>query len=220
MRDSGWIIDLPFILQTCYPVKKISTPVLYLIKIIFPNPWSFFLCDQKHMASLTLLIILRLIHISTGVFWAGSTMYLSWFITPAVQAAGPGGGKFMQQLARTNRLPAVMTISSFLNVISGIWLLWILSEGFQLSWLSTTHGLILLTGSLLGIFAFLEGLFVTRPTAMKMNELSRLLGSGAPPSAEQLQQLEALRNKIVGATKLAAYLLAMAVVAMSLVRYL
>ena len=36
-----------------------------------------------------LMIVLRLIHIGTAVFWGGSAFFMVSFLTPAVQAAGP-----------------------------------------------------------------------------------------------------------------------------------
>ena len=80
------------------------------------------------------LIFLRFLHIVSAVFWAGSIMYLAWFIIPAVKALGPDGGKFMQQLARTNKLPIVMLITGTLTNLGGILLIERLSGGFQGYW--------------------------------------------------------------------------------------
>jgi len=170
------------------------------------------------MDTVTSLIILRLLHISCGVFWAGAAIYLAAFIGPAVKASGPEGGKFMGQLVRTNKLPMVMTIASTLNIITGVWLLWILSNGFAYEWMVSTHGLILNTGALLAIIAYVEGLIVTRPAAMKMNLISQQM-AGNPPTPEQAQKLGLYRKKIFSANNLNAILLAGAVVAMSLAKY-
>lgn len=171
------------------------------------------------MDQLTYLIILRLLHIVCGVFWAGATVYLAAFITPAVKALGPEGGKFMQQLAKTNKLPMVMTIAATVNVLAGILMLWKLSDGFQYEWMITKHGLVLNTGALLAIIAYLEGLLVTRPTILKINILGEQI-AGGPPTAEQMQLLNGYRQKIFTANNLVAVLLALTVVAMSLIRYL
>jgi hypothetical protein len=168
---------------------------------------------------LTYLIILRLLHISCGVFWAGATIYLSAFVAPAVNAAGPEGGKFMQQLARTNKLPMVMTITSTITILAGVLLIWKLSGGFQYEWMVTTNGLILSAGALLTIIAYLEGLFVTRPNALRTNILGRQIGSGQP-TPEKAQQLGIYGRKIIAANNIAAILLAAAVIAMSISRYL
>ena len=172
------------------------------------------------MDSVTYLIILRLLHITCGVFWAGATIYLAAFVSPAVKALGPDGGKFMQQLAKTNKLPLVMTIAATTNIIAGILLLWKLSGGFQYDWMITKHGLVLNVGVLLGIIAYLEGLLVTRTTILKINALGAQLAGGGPPSQEQLQLMNGYRQKVITANNIAASLLAVTVISMSLVRYL
>lgn len=45
------------------------------------------------------LIVPRLIHIGSGVFWAGAAVMIAAFLEPTVRAAGPEGGRFMQRLA-------------------------------------------------------------------------------------------------------------------------
>ena len=173
------------------------------------------------MDQVTYLIILRFIHIVTGVFWAGATIYLAWFILPAVKACGPEGGRFMQQLGNTNKLPVVMTVASILNVVSGALLLWELSAGLQTTFLFSKHGLILLLGAALATFAFIEGFFVTRPAVLQMNKFSQtLVVSGKQPTDEQMLQILKFRKRIGAATNMAAYLLLLAVVAMSLIRYI
>ena len=89
------------------------------------------------------LIFLRFIHIVSAIFWAGSIMYLAWFVGPAVRALGPDGGKFMQQLTRTNKMPTAMAIAGLLTNIGGILLIERLSGGFQSYWFCTPHGIII-----------------------------------------------------------------------------
>jgi hypothetical protein len=154
----------------------------------------------------TCLIILRLLHISCGVFWGGAAIYISAFVTPAVKALGPEGGKFMQQLTRTNKLPLIMTITSTVTVFAGALLIWKLSGGFQYDWMATRHGLALSSGALLAITAYLEGLIIIRPTVLKLNKLSQQIGSSQPTS-EQIQQLGSYRKKIATANSTGAVLL-------------
>jgi uncharacterized membrane protein len=193
-----------------------------MMKIILRFYWAAYirLLKQVIMEPLTYLIVLRLLHILCGVFWAGAAIYLAAFIAPAVRALGPDGGKFMQKLARTNNLPLVMTFASTVTVITGILLLWELSGGFQIEWMTTKHGLVLNTGALLTVIAYLEGLMIIRPTVSKLNALTMQLAGGGPPSSEQLQLLNSYRQKIFTGNTIAAILLAITVIAMSLVRYI
>lgn len=171
------------------------------------------------MDSLIYLIVLRLLHISCGVFWGGTAIYLSAFVAPAVRACGPEGGKFMQQLTRTNKLPMVMTLTSTITILAGALLIGKLSGGFQYEWMVARHGLILNAGALLAIIAYLEGLFITRPTALKINKLVQQIDDGQP-TPDQIQQLTIYRKKIFAANNTAAVLLGAAVIMMSISRYL
>lgn len=110
------------------------------------------------------LILLRLIHIPTGVFWAGVATYLAFFILPAVKAAGPEGGKFMQQLSRTNKLPIVMMLMSTLNILSGVFLVERLSNGFGMAWITSAYGLTLTIGGVLALIAYFVGMAVNMPS--------------------------------------------------------
>jgi len=172
------------------------------------------------MSDLTYLIILRLIHIVCGIFWAGATIYLAVFIIPAVKASGAEGSKFMQQLSRTNRLPLVMMLAATLTVLAGILLIWKLSNGFESGFMGSEHGIVLSTGATFAIIAYLIGLTVNRPTVDKIAILGKAIAAqGAPPSTEQMQQLQILRKRLFTATNIVASLLAITVIAMSIVRY-
>ena len=82
---------------------------------------------------MTIYAILRLVHILSGVFWAGVNFTMAGFITPSVKATAPGSGGFMQHLAQKSGLPRYAEIAGWLTIIAGLALYWILSDGFQLS---------------------------------------------------------------------------------------
>lgn len=166
------------------------------------------------------LIILRLVHIVCAVFWTGSVLYLTGFVFPAVKALGPDGGKFMQQLSRTNKLPLVMNLAASLSILAGILLMERISGGFQSVWFGSPHGIVISIGGTLALIAYILGFAISRPTIMKIGTLGqKIAAAGGPPSAEQAQKLLKLRNKLIGATNMVAVLLLGALIAMSIVRY-
>ncbi|MBC8046905.1 MAG: hypothetical protein H7Y00_08930 [Fimbriimonadaceae bacterium] len=168
----------------------------------------------------TYLIILRLFHIVTGVFWAGSTIYLARFVIPAAKALGPEGGRFMQQLTMTNNLPAAMLGAGTLNILSGILLFWELSGGFQSAWFSSHYGMTLSIGGTTGLIAYIIGVTMNRPAGMRMAALSKAIAaSGGVPTPEQAQQVQDARNKLISATNRIAGLLVITVIAMAIARY-
>lgn len=167
-----------------------------------------------------LMITLRLVHILLGVIWAGWGIALALFINPAVGIAGPAGGQFMQALAGKTNLVKVMTIAPILVIITGIWMLWVVSGGFNTAWMMSTHGMTLLIGSTLGIVAAIYGLGFVRPLAMQMGQLgAKIAASGAPPTPEMQAEMGALRQKLLVGGKVVAVLLGATVLLMAAARY-
>ncbi len=166
------------------------------------------------------LILLRLVHVVSAIFWAGSVMYLALFILPAVRALGPDGGKFMQQLSNTNKMPTVMTIAGTLTVLAGLLLIERLSGGFEGAWFGTPHGIVISTGATLAIIAYCIGIFVNRPTVEGIAAIGKATAEkGGPPSPEQMAELQKLRAKLFSAINMTAYLVLGAAIAMSIARY-
>ena len=54
-----------------------------------------------------LTVILRLLHVVSGAFWFGSSMMLSFFISPTVAATADAGQRFMGHLVKQRRVVTV-----------------------------------------------------------------------------------------------------------------
>ncbi len=52
----------------------------------------------------TLVILLRLVHIFSGVFWVGGSAVSLLYLFPVANALGPDGAKFMQGLIVTRAM--------------------------------------------------------------------------------------------------------------------
>ena len=147
-------------------------------------------------------------------------MYNAWFIGPAVRALGPDGGKFMAQLSRTNKFPLVVLIAGTLTNLGGILLIERLSGGFQSYWFGTNHGIIISIGGTLSLIAFTIGITVNLPLIKKMTVMgAAIASSGAPPTAEQQQQLMAMRTKLFKMTNIMAGMVFLTAISMAIVRY-
>jgi uncharacterized membrane protein len=167
------------------------------------------------------LIVLRIVHILAGVFWAGAAIMLAAFLEPTARALGPDGGKFMQRLTGQMRLTLFILLAAFLNILSGLGLYWILSGGFQVRWLTSSLGLSLTIGALAAIVTFILGLAVTRPTLLRMGALGQEIQSaGGPPKPEQMAEMQALQKRLATAGRIGAVLLVIAVIGMSVARYI
>lgn len=171
------------------------------------------------MSDQTYLLILRILHISCGVFWAGSVFSFVLFIAKAVKASGPEGGRFMQQLGKTGYPIAVM-VAAIITILAGVLLIAKLSSGFQAAWFTTLYAQVLTAGGVLAIIAFIIGFTVNRPAAARINAIGDAIAkAGGPPTAEQIQELSSLRKKLFTGSNIIAVLLAVVVLAMSIFRY-
>ncbi len=167
-----------------------------------------------------LMIVLRLIHITSGVLWAGTAFFFVRFLEPAVGAAGPEGGKFMQKLAET-RYAIALSIAALLTVLSGLLMYWLDSGGFQAAWITTPTGLAFTIGGLAGLAAFFIGFFVSRPAVARMTAIGQQAqAAGGPPSPTQMAEIEALQKTVGQAALRIALLLVITLIGMSTARYL
>ena len=169
--------------------------------------------DQK------IILILRLLHITFGVFWTGSALVLALFVAPAIKASGPEGVKFMLQLGKTS-YPVVVMVSAMITIVSGILLIWKLSGGFEPAWFHSSYARVLTAGSGLAFIAFIIGFTVNRPTVIRITKIGDAVArSAAPPTPEQMNELMRLGKRIFTATNYIAILLTLAVISMSICRY-
>ena len=167
------------------------------------------------------LLILRLLHIGCGIFWAGGAIFLAFFVDPAMKASGPEGIKVMQQLVKTNRFPVVMMFLAIITVVAGVLLIWKVSAGLQSEWLSSKNGIVLTSGGVLAIIAFVIGFSINRPSGMKIAKIGKeIAAAGGKPTHSQIEQLNMLGRRLGVASKFIATLLIFAIVGMSIFRYL
>src|SRR5438874_1607809 len=118
------------------------------------------------------MIVLRLIHILTGVFWVGGSFMLMSYVVPAANAAGPAGGQFMQRFMQGNAQRAILSAGG-LNVLAGVLLYLRDSAGLQLSWITSPVGLTFTVGALAAIAALIYGGAVTAPAGARMGRLGQ-----------------------------------------------
>lgn len=167
------------------------------------------------------MLVLRIIHIGLGVFWAGTLIFLAFYLAPAVVRAGPGGGRVMQELHRA-RLMQVMPAMALLTILSGAWMMWVVSGGFGPTFFRTGYGVSLTIGAVASLVAFVLGVAVMRPAQAKMGELGERMAAVA--SEEERARVAAetgvLRDRIGRTSHAIAWLLIIAVVTMAAARYL
>jgi uncharacterized membrane protein len=166
------------------------------------------------------VVILRLIHIFSGIFWVGTSFFTIFFLQPSVRAAGPAGGAVMGRLA-TSRFPMVIGLVALLTVGAGVLLYWKDSGGFQASFITSAAGLTLGIGALGGFSAFVVSFGVQMPTTLRMGAIQKeIQASGQPPTPSHMQELQALQKRMEIVTRWGTVFMIIAVIGMATAREL
>ena len=168
-----------------------------------------------------LMVLLRLIHIISGVFWVGTVFVLAWFLMPTQRATGMAGLTFVEELMLHKKLRVYLILTMIFTILSGLSMY---ARAIMIThgeWASSTMARVLGFGALCGIVAGGIGASSGKRMGMKMVALAEAIrGSGGSPSAEQQAELDALQNKAAAEMKLVAALLVIAVAAMASARYM
>jgi uncharacterized membrane protein len=168
-----------------------------------------------------LLLSLRLVHIFASVFWIGGVLVYLFYLLPTARALGPEGGRFMTHLVQQARLSKHLTRAGALAVLSGAWLLWIVSAGFDPAWLASRVGTTLSVAALAGTLAFFIGMINNGPTAERLAALGEQIATrGTPADAAETARMEGLRKRLMVGGLANMVLLGIAVGGMAVFRYL
>jgi hypothetical protein len=84
------------------------------------------------------------------------------------------------------------------------------------AWLSSAHGITLTIGAILGLIAFLHGIFVSGRTAAKMKVIAdQILATQGPPPPDKLQEAQTLGAKLGSGVILTAAMGSIALILMA-----
>jgi len=165
------------------------------------------------------LLVARVIHVLGGVLWVGSMFFIAIFLGPALEDAGPDAGKVMAALMKRKWMvftPLVATLS----VLSGFYLYWRVSEGFNSAYMGSGPGMTYGTGAAAAILAFIIGVSFTRPSMTKAMELSQRMANADAGERQSLAaQIGTYRARGANSGRVVVVLLLIAATAMAVGRY-
>ena len=167
------------------------------------------------------VIVLRILHIFAGMFWVGAAWMITFFIEPVSSALGPDAQKFMQRLMGQGRLSIYISVAALVNVLTGALLYWKDSAGLSMAWMGTPVGTGFTVGAILGIVALIVGSAVTGPASARLAKLgSEIQAGGKPPTPDQLGAIQKVQARLKVSGRWSALLTGLALLAMSIARYL
>jgi uncharacterized membrane protein len=167
-----------------------------------------------------LTIILRLLHIISGVFWVGAALMLTLFISPTVAATKDAGQGFMRHFMGNTKFNLAMWTSVIITVLAGFGLYWIDSQGFTSAWTHSGPGIGFGTAAGFALLGLITGVILNRNSNAMAQLGAHIQSQGKPPSPEQSVQLQKLGRALAIGGKLNAIFLILATMGMAISRYL
>jgi hypothetical protein len=164
-------------------------------------------------------LVLRVLHILVAALWVGAAGLLAMVVMPAVGDAGAAGGPFLVSLHR-RKLHVFMAASALLTVLSGIWLYWVLTTGFDPDIVWSRGGVVFGIGGLCGLVALVIGGAVIGPGFARLATLSEQ--TDAIPEDQRAAhdlRIDAMRRRTMLASKCALALIVIALVLMATGHY-
>jgi uncharacterized membrane protein len=164
-----------------------------------------------------LTIILRVLHIVFGTFWAGTTFFSVLILEPRLGRMGPA----FQNPVMNALMPIItplMMLSSFIVLGTGVALtlmVWTTLDAL----FTTTTGWILFAGFVFTVGAIIVGLGFLTPSGIRLGRLSKSL-EGRTPTADETQQLTRLSTRIETFSRLNFVFILLSVCAMAFFRYI
>lgn len=167
-----------------------------------------------------LMIVLRLIHIISGVFWGGAAISLSWFLLPAQRSLGQPGMAFMRELMFGKRFRAAILAAMVLTLLSGVTMYVWLGMETHWEWTKTPMARVLGVGAIAAIIAGIIGSHYVGGLTKKAIALGTTIeSSGSHATDAQKAEMGVLQSKVFRAYRITAILILIAVAAMAMGRY-
>jgi uncharacterized membrane protein len=163
------------------------------------------------------LLVLRFVHVLSGVFWVGGALIMNFFIGPTIGATAQAGKQFAGHLMLKTRFAMAMTIAAILTVLAGGFLYWRDSQGFTSKWMSAGSGIGFGIGGVAALIGFIFGIMFAQ-----LNLKMSLIGSQikGEPTPEQLAQLQNIQKQLKIVAPINVIALIIAAIFMSISRYL
>ena len=168
----------------------------------------------------TTFLAIRAAHVLVAALWIGASVFASALLMPAVDASGRSGGQVLDRLMRRG-FDVYMTAVGITTVLSGIYLFWRFTGGFDLS-VSTSHaGLVFGIGGVAGVLAGVVGGGVVGRSSKKLRSIVTTSITVADDGVHRalLGEIDALKQRMKFGSQAVVVLQTIALVCMSVGHY-
>ena len=170
-----------------------------------------------------LMVILRPLHVISGMVWFGFGSLAVWILHPAAAKMGAKGESMLRSFYGYSNYGAVVGISAITTSLAGI-LMWptvVKGANFiYIGGVGTIGDWVMLTGAVAGLLAWGHGGMATGKYVGLFAKLGKEIEETANPSAEQLAAYADAKKKMLLHTNISAWVTLVAVVCMAGARYL
>jgi hypothetical protein len=172
-------------------------------------------------SNVLLFLSMRVLHVVLAGAWFGAAVLLTLYLGPAVEQAGPAGGKLMGILVRRG-LAKYMAAIGGLTIVTGVYLFWRFTGGFDPALSSSRAGMAFSVGALTGLIALILGGSMVGASAKKLAALDAQAGTmpEGPGRAALMNTMETLRERMSTFGKIVVALLFISMAAMALGHYI
>jgi uncharacterized membrane protein len=158
-------------------------------------------------------LAIRVLHVLLAALWVGATGFIVFFLMPAVTQAGPAAAPVIGAIARRG-LNAFMGAVGGITVLSGFYLYYRLTGGFDPSLSATRGAMVFGTGGILGLAGLIIGGSLVGRNGQLMGKLAGQAAS-LPEGAERAALMTRAATARARATTWGRILLVLQLVALA-----
>jgi hypothetical protein len=168
-----------------------------------------------------LFLSVRVLHVVLAGAWLGAAMVLTLFLIPTFQELGLAGAPLLATIVRRGVVKYMASVGG-LTIVTGVYLFWRFTAGFDPAISASRGGMAFSTGALLGLIALILGGSMVGGSAKKLVALGDKVAR-LPEGAERaalLNTMNGLRAKMSTFGRIVVVLLLIAMAAMALGHYI
>jgi len=164
-------------------------------------------------------LAIRSLHVLLAAAWVGTIAFVTLFLLPALEQAGPAEPPLMSALGRRG-IHAFIASMGGITVLTGMWLYWRFTGGFQPALSATMGARVFGAGGVAGIFALIFWGSIVGRAAKKLTTLGAQV-AGLPDSQRGgvMAEIVATRRRLNVWGKIVLALQVIALVCMAIGHY-